>query len=74
MITIRLNNRRSSGAGDTREVDKALRKLKKAMMPVVRELKERQYFEKPGDKKRKKSIRARTRRRKEERENNRGTM
>jgi len=74
MITIRLNNKRSQGQGDTREIDKALRKLKKAMMPVMSELKERQYFEKPGDKKRKKSIRARVRRRKEEKEKNRGAM
>ena len=65
MITIRLNSKRSSG-GDTREVDKALRKLKKAMMPAMRDIKDRQYFEKPGDKKRKKSIRARVRARKEE--------
>jgi len=50
-------------------IDKALRRLKKAVAKegIFAELKERQYFQKPGDKKRKKSIRARARIRKEER-------
>jgi len=51
-------------------IDKALKRLKRLVdrEGVLREIKERQYFEKPGDKKRKKKIRAKTRARKEARE------
>ena len=49
-------------------IDKALRRLKRSMDKegVLTEVKDRQYFQKPGDKKRKKSARAQARRRKEE--------
>ena len=51
-------------------VDRALKRLKRLMdrEGILRELKERRYYEKPSEKKRKKSARARTRKRKEERE------
>jgi small subunit ribosomal protein S21 len=45
-------------------IDRALRRLKKEMAGegIMRDLKERRYFQKPGDKKRKKSAAARKRR------------
>jgi len=44
-------------------VDRALKIMKKIMEKegIIRELKERRYFEKPSIKRKKKSIRARTR-------------
>ena len=76
MITIRLNNRRNSGSGDTREVDKALRKLKKSMASsgILNELKDRQHFIKPGDKKRSKSAKARVRAKREKQDQDNGIM
>ena len=57
-------------------IDKVLRQLKRSMDKegIMRELKERQYYEKPSDKKRKKSARARSRVKKEQRELDRGIM
>jgi len=51
-------------------IDKALRRLKRLMdhEGVLQEVKERRYYEKPSEKKRKKSARARTRKIKEDRE------
>ena len=51
-------------------IDKALKRLKRTMNEegVLRELKDRQYFLKPGDKKRLKSMKARSRAKKEARE------
>ena len=74
MITVRVNNKRQ--ADGTREVDKAIRKLKKAMDKegILKELKERQYFEKPGDRKRKKSARARVRARREQKLKDKGML
>ena len=44
-------------------IDKALRRLKKALdnEGTIRELKERKFYQKPSEKKRKKSARARSR-------------
>ena len=44
-------------------VDRALKQMKKIMEKegIIREIKERRYFEKPSAKRKKKSIRARTR-------------
>ena len=51
-------------------VEKSLKRLKRLMDTegILRELKERQYFVKPGDKRRKKSARARSRAKKEAKE------
>ena len=51
-------------------IEKALKRLKRVMdgAGVLRELKERRYFVKPGDQRRKKSERARARAKKEARE------
>lgn len=74
MITVKIHAKR--GNDGAKELDKALRKLKKAMDKegIVKELRERQYFEKPGEKKRKKSARARSRARRDERLRNSGKM
>ena len=64
MTEVSVNVRRGGANG---EIDKALRKLKRVMNSagVLRELKERKFFLKPSEKKRKKSGRARARIRKE---------
>lgn len=74
MITVRVNNKRHSDGA--KEVDKALRKLKKIQDKEgdLRLLKERQHFEKPGDRKRKKSARARVRVKKDARMKDKGFM
>ena len=57
-------------------VDKALRKLKRLMASegILKELKERQYFQKPGDRKRNKQAQARSRVSKENRMKEQGIM
>lgn len=51
-------------------VEKGLRRLKKALdrEGILKEMRGRRYFEKPGDKKRKKQARARTRAARDRRE------
>jgi len=57
-------------------IDKALKKLKRVMASegILREMKERQYFVKPGDKKRKKQAQARQRAAKDARMKEKGLM
>ena len=57
-------------------LDKALRKLKRIMddAGVLKELKDRRYFEKPSVKRRKKKARALSRARKEAADNKRGII
>ena len=57
-------------------IDKTLRRLKRLVdaAGTLKDLKEKRYFEKPSEKKRKKSSRARIRARKEARERDNGRM
>jgi small subunit ribosomal protein S21 len=57
-------------------IDKALKKLKRKMNAegILKEIKERRYFQKPSEKKREKAAQARSRRAKEERDRDRGIM
>lgn len=58
------------------EIDKALKKLKRIMTSegILKELKERQYYTKPSERRRKKSAQARSRVAKENRMKDRGIM
>ena len=60
----------------TAGVDKALKKLKREMVSsgILKELKDRQYFEKPSVKKRKKAAAARSRVAKENKMKDKGIM
>lgn len=74
MITVRIDHKR--GYDKAKELDKGIRKLKKIVDKegTLKALQENRYFEKPGDKKRKKSARARSRARKDAKMRDKGLM
>ena len=74
-MSIDIEVKRDRG-NNTLEVDKALKKLKRAMASegILKELKDRQYYTKPSERKRKKSAQARSRVAKENRMRDRGMM